>query len=156
MDFGAFICGFFLSPALRLRLRPPRGFDARLPQGLSLVERLLERFDQAVRIGSEPFVRQAHGVASRKRPDRFGQVLQPRYPRLSHQHRDHPLILLQGRLDLDTHEIIGIVDAAASVLVQGIEPARTDHCQQHITLTNLLFQHPDKVQAGCDAVDIHE
>src|SRR5262249_40422536 len=65
-------------------------------------------------------------------------------------------VLFQGRFDLDADEILGIIKASGARIVTSVAPALTDHGEQRIALPDLLFQHPDEVEPGRDAVDIHE
>jgi hypothetical protein len=80
-----------LTLPLLLSLRAVGRFRLRLMERLDLIEALLERFDQALRIGAESFVRQSHGVAPRQRTYRFRQIFRARHRCVADQHRNDSL-----------------------------------------------------------------
>src|SRR5262249_24795003 len=75
-------------------------------------------------------MRQPNGVPSGQRSDRFRQFLRARHVCVTHQHRDHPLVLFQGRFDLDADEILGTIKASGALIVTSVDPALTDHGEQ--------------------------
>jgi hypothetical protein len=54
------------------------------------------------------------------------QLISARHPRPVNQDRDHPDIARQGRLDLQPHEVVGIVEATLPVLIGDRQPLGAD------------------------------
>ncbi len=125
-------------------------------QRRDVFNRSLEGFDEALDVGPESLMGQPNGIAFGQRPDRFRQLIRMRHARLVHQHRDNPLAKLERGLDFDAHEVIGIVEASAAVLIGGVEPVVADHRQHRVALRHLRFQHADEVFTGRDIVDVYE
>ena len=121
-----------------------------------VIDRSLEGFDEALDVGPESLMSEPDGIALGKRPHRFGQLIRVRHTRLVHQHRDNPLTLLERGFDFDAHEIVGIVEASAAVLIGGAEPVVANHRQHRVALRHLRFQHADEVFTGRDIVHVHE
>src|SRR5262249_30318280 len=142
--------------ALLLCLRLSGHLRIRLAERIGLFEYPLQRLDEALRIGAETFMRQPHGVPPGQRSDRFRQLLRARHVRVTHEHWNHPLVLLQGRFNLDADEILGIIKTAGALLVTSVNPAFADHGEQRIAPPDLLFQHPDEVETRRDVIDVHE
>ena len=143
---------FFLPGALLFRLDLPSGFGLCALQCLHLVERLLQRFDQALRIGAKPLVGQPHSIAPRERPDLSRQLVRPRHTRFLHQHRDDALALLERRFDLDADEVVRVVEPPRIRTVAGIDPVLADHREEHVALGNLLFQNANEIEPWRDVV----
>ena len=60
------------------------------------------------------------------------------------------------RFNLDTHEIVGVIEPAVACLVTCIEPARSDHSQEHVALVDLILEHAHEIETRRNAVNIHE
>lgn len=56
-------------------------------------------------------------------------------------------------LDLQSHEVLGIVQPAG---VAGIEPILPDHDEHHIAPVQRVVRHPREVRTALDVFDIHE
>ena len=80
------------------------------PRRLGLRQHLLERLDEALRVGAKSLMRQPDGVASGERLQALGQLRRARHLRIVHENRNHPLLLRQRRLDLDADEVLRIVE----------------------------------------------
>lgn len=63
---------------------------------------------------------------------------------------------VQGKLDLATHEVGGVVEPAQPVVVRGGEPARPDHHEHDDAGPQGLFQAPGEELAPGDGVDVEE
>jgi hypothetical protein len=70
--------------------------------------------------------------------------------------RDHLDPARQGRLDLQPHEVFGIVESTLPVHVGDRQPLGADQRQQHVTGSHRGGDHLDEVVAGLDRVDVLE
>ena len=101
-------------------------------------------------------MRDLDSLPARELLERLRQVVGLRHDRAVDQHRNDRHIALERGFDLDTHEIVGIVEAAAIVLVRARKPIPADKRDQRITSANALCQHFDEIAAGRDVVDVDE
>jgi hypothetical protein len=72
------------------------------------------------------------------------------------QDRDEADVAVQRRLDLEPHEILGIIEAPPPVLVGDREPLPADQCEEHVTASHRIGDHLDEVVARLDGVDVLE
>jgi hypothetical protein len=63
---------------------------------------------------------------------------------------------LQGRSDLDPHEIVRVIQPAGPGVISRLEPVGSDHGQKHLALGDRLMQGGDEVHPQRDSVHIHE
>ena len=88
------------------------------------------------------------------------QVRVVRHLALTYEDRDDAYTLLQGALDLDAHEVIGVVDAHLAITrplrVARIVPVIANDGQQHGTLTNALTDVYGEVQTRRNGLHVVE
>ena len=75
---------------------------------------------------------------------------------MTDQHRHNRDVARQGCLDLDTDQIVGIVQTTLTVLSFGLYPVFADDGQENVALTDGFFDILAKVEADGDAIDIVE
>src|ERR1700761_2192252 len=95
-------------------------------------------------------------VALRKLLEDLGQLTAWRDASPIEQYGDHRNAALQGGGNLDTHEVVGIIQATAPRLVANAEPVRSDHRQQHTAFRNLIAQNLREIHAEGYAVHVHK
>ena len=112
--------------------------------GEGCVEHLVEPAD----VELEPAGAQFQGVAA----DQFGQagreLVGARHPGPLHQDGDDPHVVGQRRLDLQAHEVLGVVQPGPAPLVGDGEPPVPDQRQQHVAGADRGGDHLDEVIAS--------
>jgi hypothetical protein len=77
-----------------------------------------------------------------------------RHLRATNQDRDDEHVALQGRLDLQAHEVVGVVQPPLALLIGDRHPLGTDQCKQHVTGGNGLGDDLGEVGTRRNVVDI--
>ena len=101
-------------------------------------------------------MRQPHRVTAGKRLQALGQIPRAGHFGVVHEHRNDALAQPQSRFDLDAHEIVLVVEPAASHFILGVKPIRPNHHEEDVALIDLILQHAHEIQPRLDTVDIHE
>ena len=84
------------------------------------------------------------------------QLVGTGHPGPFNQNGDDTDITCQRRLDLQPHEVVGVIQAPPPVLVGDREPPIADQGQQHVAGSDRGGDHLDEVVAQFDGVDILE
>lgn len=84
------------------------------------------------------------------------QLIGPWHGRTLDQDRDDPDPAFQGCLDLETNNIIGVVEPAPAIAVCDGQPALSDQHQQHVTGPDRVADDLREVVARFDRVDVLE
>ena len=101
-------------------------------------------------------MRDLYSLPARKLLESLRQVVGLRHHCAVDQHGNDRHVALERGFDFDAHEIVGIIKAAAIVLVRAREPIPADNRDQRIASANALCQHFDEIAAGRDVVDVDE
>ncbi len=135
-----------LSLARRFRLRQlePLLLEATQPAG------------QVFGVGVETGVGNLDGLPLRQGLQPVRQFLGTRHARAVHENRNDANVAFKRRLDLDAHEILGIVDASSLLVVADSQPLPADHRHQRIAGADALRQDTYEIEARLDIVDIEE
>lgn len=84
------------------------------------------------------------------------QVGLPRHGCSLHEHRDDRDVAVQCGFHLDAHEVAGVVEPAAPVVVRDGEPLPPDDNQHHLAPAHGLAQRAPEVPPERDVVHILE
>jgi len=95
-------------------------------------------------------------IPERKFFEFLGQLARIRNPGAVHQDWDHRDIALKGRFDLDSDEIVRVLQTAVSMFVTRIEPTSPNDRKQHFALGNFIVQDPYKIRPKWNSVHVHE
>ena len=101
-------------------------------------------------------MRNLNSLPTRELLERVRQVLGLGHDRAIDQHRNDRHVALERRFDLDAHEIIGVVEATAIVLVRAGEPIPANHRDERVAAANALGQDFHEIATGRDIVDVNE
>jgi len=88
--------------------------------------------------------------------ERFGQILLFGRRCPVDKEGNHPDIAPQGRFDLDPDVVSLLVEPPLAGLIGGIDPAFTDHGQEHVAASEHLGQASPEVYPEADGIDILE
>jgi hypothetical protein len=99
---------------------------------------------------------QFQGLPACQRGEAGRQLVGVRHPRPFDQDRDDADVAGQRGLDLQAHEVVGVVQASLSVLVGDREPLLTDQRQEHVAGADRGGDLLDEVVAESDRVDVFE
>ena len=80
----------------------------------------------------------------------IGKLIGLRNPRAFQKDRNDADAALQRGLNLDAHEVSGVVQASIAVPVTRIEPAWTNNRKEHVTLGDFLVDRFDEVGANLE------
>jgi hypothetical protein len=72
------------------------------------------------------------------------------------EHGNHRYLTFQSGADLESNEVIGVVNPTLTVASDDREPARPDDSEEHAALSNTLIDHAAKVRSRPDVYHIHE
>ncbi len=86
----------------------------------------------------------------------FRQLVGARNGSTAHQHRYDRDIPLQRRSNFQTNEIQWVIKAAVPRLIPGVDPARTDHCQEYTASGDILVDALAKVLSQLDTGHVDE
>src|SRR5215470_4396974 len=89
-------------------------------------------------------------------PQARGQISGLRQCRSVNQHRHHPDVPLQGRLDLDTNPILRTVDPPYSLDISDSGPVPPDEREQDSAPRHGFGNCPGEVRPDGDGVNVHE
>jgi hypothetical protein len=90
-------------------------------------------------------------------PDKAGrQLVGARHRGPVDQDRNDADIALQGRLNLQADEVVGIFQATLPIMIGDREPTLTDQRQQHVAGPDRVGDHLGKLVAQLERVDILE
>ncbi|TVR78898.1 MAG: toll/interleukin-1 receptor domain-containing protein [Rhodospirillales bacterium] len=78
-------------------------------------------------------------------------MVRRRHPGLIQQQRDDLLAGFQGGGDFDPYVVLRLFET-----VQRVQPAPSDHAQQHVTRRHLLLENGNEIFAGFDAVNVEK
>jgi hypothetical protein len=123
---------------------------------LHLGEGPVQYREQPAGIEVEACRAELQGLAAYQRGQAGRQLISPGHPRPVHQNWDDAYVAGQGSLDLQPHEVSGIVEAAPPMLVGDRQPLIADQRQQHIAGPDCSGDHLDEVVAQLDRVDVLE
>jgi hypothetical protein len=73
-----------------------------------------------------------------------------------HQDRDDPDVARQGGLDLQAHEVIGVIETTLPMCIGDRQPLLTDQRQQHVAGPDRSGDHLHEVIAQLDGVHVLE
>ena len=86
----------------------------------------------------------------------LGQLAYIRNRSAIHQNRNNRDIALKGRSNLDSDEIIWILQTAVSMFITRIDPISSNDREQHVALGNFIMQDPYEICPKWNSVHVHE
>ena len=104
-------------------------------------------------VGAVP---ERHRLPVREGLQRLGKLRSLRALCPVDEHRDDAHALREGGLDLDSHPVVGLLQAALPALVDGGQPVGPDHRQEHVAASDGRSQHLSIVLSRADRVGVHE
>jgi len=116
----------------------------------------VQHLEQPAGIELEAAWAQLEGLAAHQPGQAVRQLIDTRHPRLINQDRDDADLARQGRLDLQPHEIIRVIEATPATPIGDRQPLITNQRQQHVAGRDRSSDHFDEVVAELDRVDILE
>jgi len=97
-----------------------------------------------------------NAIPERKFFEFLGQLACIRNPGAIHQDWDHRDIALKRRSNLDSNEIVWILQTMVSMFITRIEPISSNDREQHLALGNFIVQDPYKICPKWNSVQVHE
>src|SRR5262245_29549893 len=101
-------------------------------------------------------IAQVQRLAPRQRRERVRKLLGAGHPRALEEHRDHPDVALQGCSDFMADEVTGVLQPPPPLGIGDREPVPADERDQDVARAYRALDGLHEVEAGLDAVDIHE
>ena len=124
--------------------------------GLRLGEGAFQRFEERDEVRVEVAWAEHKGLVAHQFREISLHVTGVGHARSSNQDGDDPDIACQASLDLQAHEVIGVIKAARSVCFRDCEPSVTDQCQEHVAGRDGVGDLLDEVLARFDRVYVGE
>jgi len=118
---------------------------------------VVDRIEYALQTGMEGGVLDRHGLASGELVERLGEFVGHGHGCVVDEHGNHRVAAFQRSLDLQHHEVMGILELAPLTgAVLHVDPLRADDRDEHAALPDSLGDRADEVRAGLDRLDVEE
>jgi hypothetical protein len=124
--------------------------------GMNLGEGPVQLLEQPAGIEVEAAGAQFESLAACQLGKAVRQFVGARHRGPFDEDRDDADMARQGGLDLEAHEVIGVVEAGPALLIGDREPLITDQRKEHVTGPDRGVDRLDPVVAECDRVDVLE
>ena len=118
--------------------------------GWRLGKNLPQSADQRFRIGTKTVVPDTDRLASRQRLQRLWKLIRIGHLRVADQNRNHPLLLIQGCLDLEPNEIPRMFQSSLHRGIDGVDPANSNHREKYRALRHAFVQDLNEIGARLD------
>ena len=119
-------------------------------------ESAIQFLKQASGIGAEAVRAKLKGLPVGQLRQASGQFGDVGHSRPVNQNRDHADTMRERHLDLQPHEIRGVIEAPLPTFADGRQPPRTNHCQEHLARPDRGRDLLNEIVAQRNRIDIPE